>query len=121
MMPAVAAAEDRGFVPLLVELLTNASIEIAAGSARAIATVREHLDPGAHVYVNFVPGGDYRAVIDTAARLRSAGYLPVPHIAARAIPNSAALNDFVNGLESAGVNRVLVIAGDSNSPLGPIA
>ena len=79
------AAEDRAFVPLLVELLTDASIEIAAGSARAIATVHEHLDPGADVYVSFVPGADYRAVVDTAARLRRAGYRPVPHIAARAL------------------------------------
>ena len=119
MMSAMAAA-DRAFVPLLVELLTHASIEIAAGSARAIASVREHLDPGADVYVNFVPGGDYRAVVDTAARLRSAGYRPVPHIAARALPNSAALDDFVGRLAAeAGVSRVLVIAGDSNSPLGP--
>lgn len=115
-----AAAEDRAFVPLLVELLTNASIEIAGGSAKTIAKVHEHLDPGADVYVNFLPGGDYRAVIDSAAGLRRAGYRPVPHIAARAVPNAVALDDFVGRLVAeAGVSRVLVIAGDSNSPSGP--
>jgi methylenetetrahydrofolate reductase (NADPH) len=114
------AAEDRAFVPLLVELLTNASIEIAGGSARTIATVHEHLDPGADVYVNFLPGGDYRAVVETASRLRQAGYRSVPHIAARAVPNAGALDDFVGRLAAeAGVSRVLVIAGDSNSPSGP--
>lgn len=121
-MSATAAAEDRAFVPLLVDLLTQASIEIAAGTPKAIAAVREHLDPGADVYVNFVPGGDYRAVIDTSARLRRAGYQPVPHIAARALPNKEALDDFVGRLVAeAGVSRVLVIAGDSNRPLGPFA
>jgi methylenetetrahydrofolate reductase (NADPH) len=118
-MMSAMAAKDRAFVPLLVELLTYASIEIAAGSARAIATVHEHLDPGADVYINFVPGGDYRAVVDTAARLRRAGYQPVPHIAARAIPNNGALDDFIGRLTAeAGVSRVLVIGGDSNSPSG---
>jgi methylenetetrahydrofolate reductase (NADPH) len=117
---SVIAAEDRAFVPLLVELLTDASIEIAAGGARAIATVHEHLDPGTDVYVNFVPGSDYRAVVETAARLRGAGYRPVPHIAARALPGSDALDDFLGRLVvEAGVSRVLVIAGDANSPSGP--
>jgi methylenetetrahydrofolate reductase (NADPH) len=120
MMSAMAAAKDRAFVPLLIELLTRASIEIAAGSTRAIATVREHLDPGADVYVNFVPRGDYRSVVDTAARLRGAGYRPVPHIAARALPSSEALADFIGRLAAeAGVSRVLVIAGDSSLPSGP--
>jgi methylenetetrahydrofolate reductase (NADPH) len=115
-------AIDRAFVPLLVELLTHASIEIGAGGARTIATVHEHFDPGADVYVNFSPRGDYRAVVDTAARLRRAGYRPVPHIAARALPSDRALDDFIGRLAAeAEVSRVLVIAGDSNSPSGPFS
>lgn len=119
-MSVISAEEDRAFAPLLVELLTHASIEIAAGGAKAIATVHEHLDPGTDVYVNFVPGRDYGAVVETAARLRSAGYRPVPHIAARALPSAAALDDFVGRLAAeAGVTRVLIIAGDANAPSGP--
>ena len=118
-MMSVQAA-DRAFVPLLVELLTQASIEIGAGSDATISNVHEHFDPGTDVYVNFTPRGDYRAVVDTAARLRRAGYQPVPHIAARAIPSEGALDDFLGRLAAeAGVSRVLVIAGDGGSPSGP--
>ncbi|HVV80976.1 MAG TPA: methylenetetrahydrofolate reductase [Pseudolabrys sp.] len=120
MIPVPSA--DRDFVPLLVELLTYASIEIAAGGTKAIANVHEHFDPGADVYVTFLPGGDYQAVVDTAVRLRRAGYRPVPHIAARALPDNAALDNFVSRLVGeAGVDRVLVIAGDSNAPSGPFS
>ena len=43
-------------------------------SARAIAALHEQFDPGTEVFVNFLPDGDYRAVAETAARLRRAGF-----------------------------------------------
>ncbi len=40
----------------------------------AIDALHDQFDPGTEVYVNFLPNGDYRAVLDTATRLRRAGF-----------------------------------------------
>ena len=117
-----ASASDAAVAPLLVELLNHASGEIAAGSDRALAAVHDNFDPGTEGFVNFLPGGDWRTVADTAAALRRGGFQPVPHIAARSLPDRAALTDFVKRLrEDAAVDRVLVIAGDSPKAAGPFA
>jgi methylenetetrahydrofolate reductase (NADPH) len=107
---------------LLVDLLGHASIEITAGSARAITALHDQFDPGTEVFVNFIPGGDWRVIADTAAAVRRAGFQPVPHIAARSVPDSAALSGFLARLSGeAAVDRVLVIAGDGARPSGPYA
>jgi methylenetetrahydrofolate reductase (NADPH) len=108
--------------PILVDLLNHASIEIAAGSTRAIAALHEQFDPGTEVFVNFLPDGDHRAVAETAAGLRRSGFQPVPHIAARSLGDAQALADFLSRLAGeAAVDRVLVIAGDRDRPAGPFA
>lgn len=106
--------------PLLVELLHHASVEIAAGSGKALAQLHEHFDPGTEVFVNFLPSGDWRPVADTAAALRRAGFKPVPHIAARAVASREALTEFLSRLVGeAAVDKVLVIAGDGARVAGP--
>ncbi len=108
--------------PLLVDLLNHASVEIAAGSAKALAAVRENFDPGTEVFVNFLPGGDWRAVAESAIALRREGFEPVPHLAARSIPDRSALAEFLARLNGeAIVRRILVIAGDNAVPRGPFA
>ena len=108
--------------PLLVDLLNHASVEIAAGSAKALAAVHENFDPGTEVFVNFLPGGDWRTVAETATALRRGGFQPVPHIAARSIADRAVLAEFVGRLNGdAAVERVLVIAGDNAQPSGSFA
>jgi methylenetetrahydrofolate reductase (NADPH) len=107
---------------ILVDLLNHASIEIAAGSSRALAALHDQFDPGTDVFVNFIPGGDWRVVADTAAALRRGGFHPVPHIAARSIPDAPVLADFLARLSGeAAVDRVLLIAGDGAAPAGPYA
>jgi methylenetetrahydrofolate reductase (NADPH) len=108
--------------PILIDLLNHASIEITAGSLRAIAALQDQFDPGTEVFVNFMPGGDWRTVADTAIAVRRAGFQPVPHIAARSLPDAAALDAFLARLTGdAAVNRVLVIAGDGDRPAGRYA
>ena len=110
------------FAPLLVELLHHASIEIAAGHPRTVDALHDQVDPGTEVFVNFMPKGDYRVVTETATRLRRAGFHPVPHVAARSLVDRAALADFLARLAGeAGVERVLLIAGDRDPPVGAFA
>jgi len=108
--------------PLLVELLNHASLEIAAGNERAIAALHEQFDPGTEVFINFLPDGDYHVVGETAVRVRRAGFNPVPHIVARSIADRPALADFLSHLAGeAGVERVLLVAGDRPRPAGAFA
>lgn len=117
MKPENAAAT---IAPVLVELLRHASVEITAGSPRAIAHLHDQFDPGSEVFVNFLPDGDYRTVVDTAVALRRAGFQAVPHIAARTITGAPALADFLSRLRGdAAVDQVLLIAGDRTKPAGP--
>lgn len=115
--------EDKALgAPLLVDLLHRASLEISAGNAKAIAHVRENFDPGAEVFINFVPDGDARPIVETAIALRRAGFTPVPHLAARSIASQAALDDCLARLVGeAAADRVLLIAGDRARPAGPFS
>lgn len=120
-IPEVRAPES-AVAAILVHLLNHASVEIAAGSAKALATVRENFDPGTQVFVNFLPGADWRVVAATATALRREGFQPVPHIAARSIRSREELSEFVRQLrDEAAVEAVLVIAGDSAKASGAFA
>lgn len=110
------------FALLLVDLLTGASLEIAPGHPKAIDALHDQFDPGTEVYVNFLPNGDHGAVLDTATRLRRAGFEPVPHVSARSLADRATLADFLARLVGeAGVRRTLLVAGDRTQPAGPFA
>src|SRR5262249_57876168 len=75
--------------------------------------------PGASVYVSAVPRRPVHEAIDAAARLRKAGFEPVPHLAVRGFATARELDDFLARLRGeAGVTRVLVIAGDHDEPAG---
>jgi methylenetetrahydrofolate reductase (NADPH) len=55
-----------------------------------------------------------------AARLRRAGFRPVPHVTARSLASLAALDDYLaRAAGEAGVDHVLVIGGDRDRPAGP--
>src|SRR3954454_351793 len=96
----------------LTSLLQQASVEISS-RGHELERLREHFKPGVDVTITFLPGDDYRHNIETAVALRRAGYNPVPHIAAREMTSRDVLDDFLaRASGEAGVNRVLIIAGD---------
>ncbi len=110
------------FAPLLVDLLGRASIEIAPARPHAIEALKDQFDPGTEVYINFLPNGDHRDVVKTAAWVRRAGFMPVPHVSARSIADRATLEDYLSRVvREADVTRVLIIAGDRPKPAGPFA
>jgi methylenetetrahydrofolate reductase (NADPH) len=104
----------------VAELLRGYSVEVTPRSRSAIEACRAHLAPGTEVYIAFVPGETHHAVVATAAGLRAAGFVPVPHITARNVVSLTQLDDFLAHLAGeAGVTRALVIAGDLDQPAGP--
>ena len=104
----------------LAQLVRGYSIEVTTHSRSAVDLCRTHVAPGTAVYIAFVPGETHHAVVATAARLRAAGFVPVPHVTARSVASFTQLGDFLAHLAGeAGVSRALVVAGDREQPAGP--
>ena len=100
-------------------LLRSLSIELSARERGAEELCRRFLAPGTSVYINFAPNDSYHATIETAARLKRAGFRPVPHIAARYLTSRTQFDDFLLRAVDAGIEQALLIGGDVDRAAGP--
>lgn len=101
------------------DFFADFSLETTPGAAKKIADYRDHIRQGENVYITFLPGSDFNDTVAVAARLRAEGFEPIPHIAARSVPNRDFLQQAVKRcVEEAGVERFLVIGGGVDTPLG---
>jgi methylenetetrahydrofolate reductase (NADPH) len=104
----------------LAGVLNRYSIELHPGGSRMHEIARGLLRPGTEVFLPWIPGADPTDLGKAAAQLRGAGMFPVPHIAARHLESSAQLERLAARLAGdAGVDRILLIAGDRAKPAGP--
>lgn len=101
------------------DLLRGISIELSARERGAEQLCRGFLAPGTSVYINFAPHDSYHEIVEAAARVKRAGFCPVPHVAARYLTGLTQLDDFLTRAAGVGVDQVLVIAGDLDRPVGP--
>ncbi len=103
----------------VIKFMTGFTIETTPGFAQKIADFRDYLREGTTVYVTFLPGSDFNDTIAVIKRLKNEGMNPVPHIAARSVPGKDFLNSNLDRLTSeTGIERVLVIAGAVEKPIG---
>ena len=113
------AATTDGAKQQIVDLMTGFTAETTPGSAAKTPDYRKHLRPGTVVYITFLAGSDFGDTIAVAKRLKREGFLPVPHLAARSIPDAAFLDDKLARLAGeTGLEQVLVIAGAVDRPVG---
>lgn len=104
----------------MVELARGASIELSARDRASEDTLRVALPAGTAVHINHAPGDTHHGVIAAAGRVRRAGLVPVPHIAARYLASFTQLNDcLARAAGEAGVDQVFLVAGDVDRPVGP--
>ena len=78
-----------------VELVAACSIEISPRDDFAGERLRELLDPGMTVFVNHPGSVTHHDIVAACARLRRAGFNPVPHIAVRRLASFTQANDFL--------------------------
>ena len=103
----------------IIDLLSGFTTETTPATAARIADYRDHLRPGATIFITFLPGSSFSDTIAVAIRLRREGFDPVPHFAARSMPSCAFLEESLARLTGdAGVDQVLLIGGALNQPLG---
>jgi methylenetetrahydrofolate reductase (NADPH) len=119
MTTAAAIAAGDSLKQQIVDFMTGFTAETTPGSATKIADYREYLRPGTTVYITCLPGSDFDDTIAVAKRLKAEGFLPVPHIAARSIPDKAFLEDKLGILKAeVDLEQVLVIGGAIDEPVG---
>ena len=100
-------------------LIGNCSIELSPRDELAGEALRRLLDPGTSVFVNHPPSVTHHDIVAACARLRRAGFVPVPHVAARRLASFTQASDFLQrAAGEATVDRILLIGGD-DSPVGP--
>ena len=107
---------------VLARLARTASLETSARTGEEIDLFAGLLWPGTRVFVAWVPGAPVEHAIEVSARLARIGLQPVPHIAARELPDAATAERVIARLTGeAGVTEALLIAGDRPQPAGPFA
>ncbi len=103
----------------VVDFLADFTAETTPFSAAKVEDFRQVLRPGTTVFITFLPGSDFDDTVAVAARLRAEGFNPVPHLAARSIPDRAFLDEGLRKLrEQANIDEVLIIAGAVDAPMG---
>jgi methylenetetrahydrofolate reductase (NADPH) len=113
-------ADDRHRRRRVAELIGGCSIEISPRDDPVRERLGELLAPGTAVFVNHPASVTHHDIVAACARLRQAGFAPVPHIAARRLASFTQARDFLQrAAGEAGVERVLMIGGDPPHPAGP--
>lgn len=101
------------------DLLAGFSLEVTAAGAAAFLEAAPLLPAGTPVSITYLPGETAEARVVAAALIRSYRFLPIPHISARRLASRQDLENHLADLaRHAGLDRVLVVAGDC-PPQGP--
>jgi methylenetetrahydrofolate reductase (NADPH) len=78
----------------------------------------DHLPSGATVAITCSPDKGIPATLDLAARITGRGFSLVPHVAARMVRDRTHLRDILRRLEDLEIDRLFVIGGDAEEPIG---
>jgi len=115
MDAAMFSAEQRR----AAELIGRCSLELSPRDEFAGDALRPLLPAGTAVFVNHPPSVTHHDIVAACVRLDRAGFVPVPHVAARRLARFTQASDFLQrAAAEANVQRILLIGGD-DSPSGP--
>ena len=104
----------------LTRMLESARYEVLP-TASIVDTVAAHITPGRTLTVTASPSKGLEETLALAETLASAGYVAVPHLAARMISGRAELEEICARLRAAGITTVFVPGGDQDPPAGSYA
>jgi len=119
--PLAEAAPRRDPGSALAELLAGVSIEATPRQIERTPDLAGLAPAGTQVYLPSLPGSAFGDREPACRRLAGAGRRPVVHLAARAIPSRAGLDEGLARYREAGADAMLLIAGDLARPRGPFA
>lgn len=99
--------------------LDDLSLEATPKQLNSVPDLAARLPRGTSVYVPFLPSGVLAESVAAARTLRAHGLHPVPHLPARALSGLDHLRATLEQYRAAGVDSLLLIAGDVAQPAGP--
>ena len=103
----------------LADLVRGASVEVLARWLSSPELLAGHLPRGTFVYVPFPPKARWPDTIAACEQVLAAGMKPVPHLPARSVRSAGELDDWLSALVEAGVDSLMLVAGDRATPAGP--
>ena len=116
---AEAIGGQRTLKAEIAALMQHFSIEKTPGEVATLRALPSELPAGSRVYITWIGGNDFSKTLRAAVRLRELGMEPVPHLAARAIADAAALDAMLVALRrEAAVQHALLVAGSIRTPVG---
>lgn len=101
----------------IVEFARAASTEISTHDEEIVPQLVDKLPAGMTIYVAHTPKATLSDVVRVAKKVQSLGFRASPHIVARRIESERALREGLAELTAAGVEQVLLVAGDLEKPL----
>jgi len=113
--PASETGEDTGAAlhAAIRSFVSTASFEMAAGDLDGLEAAKPWLSAGGMISITWLPKDNHDDRIAASRALTDAGFVAVPHIAARRIADSGELDRLLARLAlEAGVRRAFLIAGD---------
>lgn len=103
----------------ITQFVADASIEITPHDEERLPEVMTHLPTGTTVYIAHPPRRLLRDVMRAAIKVRKLGHLARPHILARELQSERHLREALTELNAAGIDQILLVAGDQNFAAGP--
>jgi methylenetetrahydrofolate reductase (NADPH) len=122
MWSPASAAEPltNGAAAQAAALVASGSLEIGAHRPRDAASIAALLPTTTPVYINHLPRHRLLDTLPTLIAVREAGLEPVPHVAARRVESREELETYLKrAARDAGVQKALVIGGDTADARGP--
>lgn len=107
--PPTGVSRDSVVANLTFEIIPLKSAEAAIAA----------LPPNSSVSVTCSPVKGLAATQELTDRIRSAGHLVIPHLAARMVDSRAHLDAVADWLRAEGIDIVFVVGGDAEEPAGP--
>ena len=110
--------------PLGVQDMKSRVVEFARAASTEISTMDEKIVPelvgvlpkGITIYVAHTPKASLDDVVRVAIQVQQLGFRASPHIVARRLESERALRTALGQLTQAGVEQVLLVAGDPPNP-----
>ena len=116
-----AIVTEEGLEDRIVAFVDAGSIEVTPHDEMRLPELATHLRAGTTVYIAHPPRWLLQDVVRMAIKVRKRGWEARPHIVARALQSERALRAALGELNAAGIDQMLLIAGDATAPVGPFA
>jgi methylenetetrahydrofolate reductase (NADPH) len=106
----------------IMSLARTASLEMTVHDVAQLRAASALLGDKRRIYVSHLPGQSWEDSVATCSAVRAIGATPIPHVPVRRIRSREELQRFLdNCVTHAGVNEILLIAGDYPQSVGPYA